>query len=134
MFIPYPGVAFLVPFSGGYHLHFIITKPVRRDESEEVLVIGITSSVVDRDFTLDRGDHEFINHTSYINYRDAQILPVEKIGQNLDTIDRDKKFILKSTASPEVVKHICKGLKESRFSRPEHRKFCKEACPRKPGA
>ena len=134
MFIPYPGVAFLVPSSGGYHLHFIITKPVRRDESEEVLVIGITSSVVDRDFTLDRGDHEFINHKSYINYRDAQILPAEKIGQNLDTTDRDKKFILKSTASPEVVKHICKGLKESRFSRPEHRKFCKEACPRKPGA
>ena len=87
--------------------------------------------MVDRDFTLDRGDHEFITHKSYINYRDAQILTVEKIRQNLDTTDKDKKFILKSTASQEVVKHICRGLRESRFSRPLHRKFCKKACPGK---
>lgn len=131
MFIPYPGVAFLIPSSGGYHLHFVISQPLRCGESEKVLVVGITSTVVDRDFTLDRGDHEFITHKSYINYRDAQILTVEKIRQNLDTMDKGKKFILKSTASQEVVKHICRGLRESRFSRPQHRKFCKKACPRK---
>ncbi len=133
MFIPYPGVAFLIPSPRGYHLHFIITKPLRREESEEVLVIGITSSVIDPDFTLDRGDHEFITYKSYINYHEAQILTVEKIRENLDTTDRDKKFILKSTAHPEVVKHICRGLRESRFSRPQHREFCKEACPGKFG-
>lgn len=131
MFIPYPGVTFLIPSSGGYHLHFIITNPLRRGKSEEVLVVGITSSVVDPDFTLDRGDHEFITHKSYINYRDAQILSVEKIDSSLNVMEREKKFVLKSTASAEVVKYICNGLRESRLSRPQHREFCEEACRRK---
>ena len=128
IFIPSPGVTFLIPSDKGSHLHFILTSPLRKKQSEKVLVVGITSTKVDPDFTLSISDHPFIKHESYINYPQAQIISVKTIKRNLETTDLEKKFILKETADLSVVKYICSGLRESRHSLPIHRDFCEEAC------
>lgn len=128
IFIPSLGVTFLIPSDKGSHLHFILTFPLRRKKSEEVLVVGITSTKVDPDFTLSISDHPFIKHKSYINYPQAQIISVETIKRNLATADLEKRFILKETADLSVVKYICSGLRESRHSLPIHRDFCEKAC------
>ena len=107
IFIPSLGVTFLIPSDKGSHLHFILTFPLRRKKSEEVLVVGITSTKVDPDFTLSISDHPFIKHKSYINYPQAQIISVETIKRNLATADLEKRFILKETADLSVVKYIC---------------------------
>ena len=119
LFIPLPGVTLLIPFEGVYHLHFILTSPVRRKNLEEVLVVGITSTKVDPEFTLDRGDHPFITHKSYINYRQAQILSVAHIRRSLE----NGEYKLRKTADLEIVKYICQGLLESPHSLPHHRRF-----------
>ena len=128
IFIPSPGVTFLIPSDKGPHLHFILTFPLRRKQSEKVLVVGITSTKVDPDFTLSIGDHPFIDHESYINYPQAQIISVKTIEQNLEATNPQKRFKLKETADPYIVKYICSGLRESRHSLPIHRDFCEEAC------
>lgn len=92
IFIPSPGVTFLIPSDKGPHLHFILTFPLRRKQSEEVLVVGITSTKVDPDFTLSIGDHPFIDHESYINYPQAQIISVKTIEQNLEATNPQKKI------------------------------------------
>ena len=123
MFIPHPGVTFLIRSDKGYHLNFILTFPIQKEQSEEVLVVGITSTKVDEKFTLSRGDHPFIKHKSYINYPQAQIIPVKTIEQGWE-----EEFIPKETAHGDIVKHICKGLRESQHSLPGHRDFCRKAC------
>lgn len=128
IFIPSPGVAFLVPSDRGPHLHFILTFPLRKKQSEEVLVVGITSTKVDPNFMLNIGDHPFITHESYINYPQAQTISVKTIKGNLATTNPEKRFILKESANPYIVKHICSGLRESRHSLPTHRDFCEESC------
>ena len=122
MFIPWPGVTFLVPSPRGYHLNFILTPPVPGKNLEEVLVVGITSTEIDPKFTLDRGDHPFIKHKSYIDYAGAEILSVADIRRKLE----NGVYKLKEISSPEVVKYICRGLLESSHSLPQHRKFYRE--------
>ena len=128
IFIPSPGVTFLIPSDKGPHLHFILTLPLQREQSDKVLVVGITSTRVDPDFTLSISDHPFIKHKSYINYPQAQIISVETIKRNLAKTDPEKRFILKETTDLSVVKYICSGLRESRHSLPMHRDFCEKAC------
>ena len=86
-------------------------------------MVGITSTEIDPKFTLDRGDHPFIKHKSYIDYAGAEILSVADIRRKLE----NGQYKLKETTDPEVVKHICSGLLESRHSLPQHRKFYKES-------
>lgn len=123
MFISAPGVAFLAPSEQGRHLHFIITPPL----DGKVLVVGITSSSVDRDFTLNPGDHEFIRHESFINYPAAEIIPVEEIERKLNSSDDRERFIPKKTADMDVVEHVCRGLMESGYSLRVHREFYETA-------
>ena len=118
IFIPTPGVTFLVPSESGYHLHFILTPPV----DKEVLIVGITSTEIDSEFTLSQGDHPFIKHKSYINYPKADIVLEEELKRKLET----GEYILKETANENVIKYIGKGLLESRSSLPRHRNFYKK--------
>lgn len=124
IFIPSPGVAFLIPYEKKeYHLHFILTPPLRRKNIEEVLVIGITSTKVDPDFTLTQSDHPFIKHKSYINYPRARIISVEHIKKNLEINEYKRRGV----ADKDVAEYICRGLLDSRHSLPQHRKFYREA-------
>ena len=91
-------------------------------------MVGITSTEVDPRFTLERGDHPFIRHKSYIDYARAEILSVAYIRERLE----NGRYKLKETADLEVVKYICRGLLESRHSLPQHREFYQEYLEEKP--
>lgn len=126
IFIPAPGVAFLVPSEKG-HIYVILTPPLGRKGAEEVLVVGATSSKVDPEFTLGPGDHPFIKHRSYINYPRVEIFPVEELRKNLESVEKDRKYKLQESAHSDVVKYICRGLLESRYSSPRHIRFYEKA-------
>ena len=123
LFIPAPGVSFLIPSEKGHHLHFVLTPPLEG----KVLVVGITSGMVDPAFTLGPGDHEFIRHESFINYPAARIISVKQIEETLESSDKQERFILKETADLNVVKYICRGLMESEHSSKVHREFYEKA-------
>ncbi len=125
MFFPIPGVTFLFPVDEKPHLYFILTMPLQRDGEEKVLMVNITSvKIKGENYTLDVGDHEFIEHKSYLNYRKAEIVSVENLERQL----RRGKMKIKETVSMEIVKFICEGLRESRYSTDRALDFCKEAC------
>ena len=106
---------FLLPSGGKEHLHFVVTDPV----GEKVLIVGITSSVLEVEFTLNRGDHPFIRHQSCINYRKAQIISTDVIKRCLNEglwrrqrdareaiIQKISEGVLKSSRSPERIRNF----------------------------
>jgi hypothetical protein len=125
MLLPLPGVTFLFPIGENPHLYFILTMPLQRDEEEKILIVNITSvRLKGEDYTLNVGDHEFIEHKSYLNYSKAEIVSVEDLERNL----RRGKLKIKETVGMDTVKYICEGLRESRYSTKRAKDFCKEAC------
>lgn len=125
IFLPLPGVTFLSPIGENPHLYFVLTMPLQRDEEEKILIVNITSvRIKGEDYTLNVGDHEFIEHKSYLNYSKAEEKSVEDLERNL----RRGKLEIKETVGMDIVKYICEGLRESRYSTRRARNFCKEAC------
>ena len=125
MIFPIPGVTFLFPVDGKPHLYFILTMPLQRDGEKKVLRVNITTVKIRReDYTLNVGDHEFIEHKSYLNYSKAETVSVEDLEQWL----RQGRLKIKETVGMDTVKFICEGLWESRYSTKQAKDFCKEAC------
>ena len=100
---------------GKEHLHFVVTDPA----GEKVPIVGITSSVLEVEFALNRGDHPFIRHQSYINYRKAQIISTDVIKRCLNEglrrrqrdareaiIQKISEGVLESSRSPERIKNF----------------------------
>ena len=121
----------MLPSRKGAHLHFVLTPPLRKRNIERVLLVGITSTKIDPDFTLDEGDHPFIRHKSYINYPKARIMSVKEIEQGIKATNRDEKISPRQKAEPEIIKLICKGLFEFEDSPSRYKRFCREACRKK---
>ena len=125
MFLPIPGVTFLFPVDENPHLYFILTMPLQRDEEEKVLIVNITRvEIKGEDYALHPGDHKFIKDKSYLNYSKAKIVSVEDLEKWL----RQGRMKTRQTVSMEIVKFICEGLRESRYSTDRALDFCKEAC------
>lgn len=121
----------MLPSRKGSHLHFVLTPPLRRRNIERVLLVGITSTKIDPDFTPDEGDHPFIRHKSYVNYPKARIMSVKEIERGMEATNRDEKTSPRQKAEPEIIKLICKGLFEFEDSPSRYKRFCREACRKK---
>ena len=102
--------AVLIP-NGKKHLHFVVTDPV----NEKVLLIGITSSVLEPKFTLERGDHPFIGHTSYINYKQAVRYKVDVVKRCL----KNGVWERQPDAREKIIQKVCEGILESDHTTPE---------------
>lgn len=125
MFLPLPGVTFLFPVGENPHLYFILTMPLQRGEEKKVLMVNITRvKIKGENYALYPGDHDFIKDESYLNYSKAEIVSVE----DLEKWSRRGKLKIKETVGTDTVKYICEGLRESRYSLPQAKNFCKEAC------
>ena len=91
------------------HLYFVITDPIKG----EILIVGITSSFQEKDFILERGDHPYIRHKSYIDFGKAQLIHANVLKQQVE------KHLVKReiNARTEIIEKIAEGvLKSSRTS------------------
>jgi hypothetical protein len=114
VFVPLKRATILLatPKQGNEHLFIVLTNP---NKAKEVLIINITSSdkFYDKSCVLEKGDHSFIKHKSYIAYRYCNIIHADKLKDlvirtyepiNQETLDRIVKGLYKSRHTKQKVK------------------------------
>jgi len=109
------GKTFLVPSGAAKHLFFIILGPVDIEYGQKQQFISVNATTIrdsidyDGSCILNPGDHPFIKHKSYINYRYART----------DTAEHLKKMLLDAhdDCSHELLRRIIEGAKKSRYIR-----------------
>lgn len=95
-----------------YHLYVLLTEPHKYNNQEEAhIIVNISTLRTNSDPTciLDKGDHEFIKHKSFVAYRKAVIFPSDKLKRYID----EGFFITKQVMKTDVFKRIEKGLVDS---------------------
>lgn len=81
----------LIPTGAVNHLHFICSDPTfyPATNDERVLIVNISTlkehAYYDRTCILDRGDHPFIKHPSFVYYREALISSRERLSFGVET-------------------------------------------------
>lgn len=107
------GATFLVPIPGvPKHLCVILIGPFVPPGCgiEYVIYVNITSvkgaGVGDQTCVLNDGDHDFIDHSSLVNYPTAQFLPLSRCLIDFES----GRYVQKEQMRPEVVKKILDGL------------------------
>ncbi len=110
MFVPLPKATLLVatPKSGNQnlkHLFIILTNPV----NNEIITVNLSTcktKFYDKSCILNKGDHPFIKHKSYIAYHHSKILTITKL----------KSMTIKQLqpVSDNVFQRIISGLLQSK--------------------
>jgi len=92
------------------HLLIIITDPVDLPPFKVVTVpINTFYESSDDSCILNSGDHPFIKHKSFINYKETRLIEVEKINNGI----AKKLFTVRQDIPHDVFSQICKGFEES---------------------
>lgn len=100
------------------HLHFICSDPFFNKDTGAVSVVAVNISSVkegrpyDNTCMLDKGDHPFIRHLSYVYYKEAVIFRVEKIKYGIEA--GDIKVLEKATEP--VINRVISGFFKSKFT------------------
>jgi len=99
------------------HLYIVISPII----DNKVLFVNVTTRKVSSDCscTLGRGDHDFINHDSVINYGDALDAEVAKITEAIE----QKIFKPHTPVSPVLLKKIQQGALSSPAFKPKFLKY-----------
>jgi hypothetical protein len=90
----------------------ILSLHTNSDKTITVHVQSIRSLKDDRTTILKPGDHDFITHDSYINYRMAKIVSLESLSKVL----AENKSRTKPSMQQDVFERICKGIMNSPFT------------------
>ena len=125
LFVPYRRATLLIPSGPAHdserkHLFVVLTDPAEVFDfaGKHSLLVDIASIYPDIPHDpaceLHAGDHEFIQHKSYIAYAHARIEPSQKLVNGVKSGDLVPKTIL----AQEIFARVCKGLAESRFTAP----------------
>lgn len=92
------------------HLHIILLEPQEHTRSTIVVPVeSLTSKKQDHTTILSLGEHEFIKHRSYVNYRRAKISSVIDIEKRVEENTAKKK----APIDTELLSRIVIGLKKS---------------------
>lgn len=97
------------------HLFVVLNDPP--GAPHQVVLVGICSigtAPYDNTLTLDVGDHEFIRHPSYVDYRNTRLEFVSVIERRL----AEGQFVSKLPVSDELFDRIVSGLRKSKFVKP----------------
>lgn len=114
------GQCFLVPSGPNQHLHLftIVIEPAilpERGNHPQVISVNFTSVIQnvphDKSCLVDSGDHPFIKHPSYVNYRGARCDSYEQIQKLIN----NGVFIEKEPCSDELLKKIINGALASKM-------------------
>jgi hypothetical protein len=103
------------------HLYICLADPL--GAAREALLVPVASvhegEPHDATCHLYPGDHRFIRHESYVNYRFARIEQAERIEKGV----RDGVLVPHDVLDGAVFARVCKGLQESRLVAPKIRAF-----------
>ena len=96
------------------HLRIVLSSALVFGGAPKYLVAGVTSwhdgaSDQDSSCILNRGDHPFIKHKSWVNYKNAEAVTFIKIFKGL----QDGTYIRKEDLRPDVLKRVQDGAKAS---------------------
>ncbi len=109
-YIPTRRTSLLVQTGAGErHLFFVLTDP--HGDPPAVLMANVSTVPrkyvpYDKTCILDAKDHQFLNRQSYIAYRFAEIVPVQRIAQKVRTGDMKPMGAI----SEECCARICAGI------------------------
>lgn len=114
------------PQVGHKHLFALMLDPTVVDgygSKPVVLLAGVTSvangTPGEDSCLLAKGEHPFIDHDSFVDYRFTRVEPIQNIQERI----ADGVFIEKDACSPELIRKIIAGaLKSRRISR-EHKRI-----------
>lgn len=114
------------PKDGHKHLFAVMITPTGVDGygKEPIVLMACVTSIKDGinnedACVLNNGDHPFIDHSSFIDYRFTRL---EKAGF-VETKVQAGEFIEKEPCSPELIKRIVQGALKSRKINREHKKI-----------
>lgn len=130
LFMPVQRATLLVPTNGSNHLFVLLTNPKQPIDYACMhnLIVPIGTIYSDRpsDLTckLYVGDHPFIRHDSYVNYRFCHIEETAKLNKGC----KDGVFQQYDNISSEIFARVCKGLEESRHTPLKMQQFYQAEC------
>lgn len=97
------------------HFRIVISDPNEDNEFLTVPVDTFRSDFQDKSCLIEKDEHSFIKHRSFVNYKFAKVLSFAKIFNGL----RSGLFIKKEDVSPELLSRIQNGAKISKNLRNE---------------
>lgn len=105
------------PKDGHKHLFALMLEPAVVDGygSKPIVLMACVTSVVngmpaDDSCLLSKGDHPFIEHDSFVDYRFTRMEQAEFIEKRV----QEGLFLEKDACSPELIKRIIQGALKSR--------------------
>lgn len=114
------------PQDGHMHLFALMLDPCVVDgygSKPFVLMVCVTSVVnstpADDSCLLQKGDHPFIDHDSFVDYRFTRVEQVEVVQERI----QKGVFIEKEACSPALIKKIIQGALKSRRINREHKRI-----------
>ncbi|MAC48204.1 MAG: hypothetical protein CMI12_15355 [Oceanospirillum sp.] len=126
LFFPVKRATLLIPSGPAHdpdrkHLFILLTDPVTQEQL--VLIVSISSikhgQRYDDSCVLNPGEHPFIKRPSFVDYRRARIIEVQKLVTGVN----QKLFQPCGTVSESVYAYVCQGLLKSPFVSPKIKKF-----------
>lgn len=113
LFFPFQKATLLIPSGPNHdpdrkHLFIVLTNPSDESEKKSLLVSISTLTGYHCDMTcvLDKGDHDFIHHKSYVDYYRARIEETEKLINGVQKGLFETKRPIRET----IFKKIVNGL------------------------
>ena len=104
------------------HLHIILVT-----SSDQALLTNISSVKENKYFddtcVLEKGDHPFIKHRSYVAYNYSSITSIRDLNDN----NKRGKIHRQEPISEETLTRICEGLLESKHTLPKIKNFYKHS-------
>lgn len=125
LFIPIARATLLIPTDYNNHLFILLTGPKQPEgyTCNNNLLVPIGTVYPERPYDatclLYVGDHPFIRHDSYVNYRMSRIEATDKI----DTMVRNGAFSQRDNLDGAIFARVCRGLLESRHTALKIRNF-----------
>lgn len=110
------------------HLHIICTKQFfyKDTGAQSVLAVNVSSirekGTYDGTCVLRAGDHPFITHDSYIRYKDAVVMRVEKL---ISAVNSGEITVMENV-SDEVFGRILAGFEKSEYTKTNIKKLLRK--------
>lgn len=108
------------------HLFAILLDPIKIDgygSQPQVLLTSVVSIkpgiILDDSCILRPGDHPFIEHDSFVDYRYTRL----ETAQHVEGRINDGVFVLKEPCSPELIRRLIQGAMKSRRISREFKKI-----------